>query len=106
YVEVIYEEKVEIIKKNISVVIGQYTKESIPVFQRIGKANNSEICWVNHDQPLDYTLDLKGYYQKNNARTVVEVIKALNSLKSKYNIKDNIIKNGFRNVIANTEYFR
>lgn len=102
--EAIAEEKAGIIKKNTPVVIGEYTKETKPVFQRIGKANNSEICWVNHDQPLDYTLDLKGYYQKYNARTVVEVIKALNSLKSKYNITDSIIKNGFRNVVANTGF--
>jgi len=100
--EAIAKEKAGIIKRNTPVIIGEYTKETKAVFQDIAKSNNSEIHWVNHKQPLDYNLDLKGFYQKYNALTVLEVIKALNNLKRKYHISNNDISIGLKNVIKNT----
>src|SRR5690625_3850186 len=95
-------EKAGIIKKNTPVIIGEYTKETKAVFQDIAKSKNSEIHWVNHKQPLDYNLDLKGFYQKYNALTVLEVIKALNNLKRKYHISNKDISIGLKNIIKNT----
>lgn len=100
--EVIAKEKAGIIKQNTPVVIGEYTEELKPVFIDIARVNNSEIHWVHHENTLTYTLDLKGTYQKYNARTVLEAIKVLNGLQLKYTISDKSITNGLQKVVRNT----
>ena len=100
--EAIAKEKAGIIKRNTPVVIGEYTEETKPSFQNIATQNNAAIHYVNHDKPLLYNLDLKGFYQEYNARTVLEAINVLNSLKLKYRVSEKAIAYGLERVVANT----
>lgn len=100
--EAIAREKAGIIKRNTPVVIGEYTQETKPIFQDVAIKNEAKIHYVNHNKPLLYSLDLKGVYQEYNARTVIEAIGVLNSLKTKYSVSEKAIGNGLEQVVTNT----
>lgn len=100
--EAIAREKAGIIKRNTPVVIGEYTQETKPIFKDAAIKNEVKIHYVNHNKPLLYTLDLKGLYQEYNARTVIEAIGVLNSLKTTYSVSKKAITNGLERVVANT----
>lgn len=100
--EAIAREKAGIIKRNTPVVIGEYTQETKPIFKDAAIKNEAKIHYVNHNKPLLYTLDLKGLYQEYNARTVIEAIGVLNSLKTTYSVSKKAITNGLERVVANT----
>jgi dihydrofolate synthase/folylpolyglutamate synthase len=92
-------EKAGIIKQNISVVIGEYTSETKPVFLRVAKQNHSEMHFAQDGNHPNYPCGLLGDYQIKNKKTVIEVFR---NLKSNFKISEENIKNGIANVVLNT----
>ena len=92
-------EKAGIIKRNIPVVIGEYTAQTKPVFLEAAKKNNSEIYFAEDETHPNYPCGLLGDYQIKNKKTVIEVFR---NLKSDFNISEENIKNGIANVVLNT----
>ncbi|WP_395043331.1 bifunctional folylpolyglutamate synthase/dihydrofolate synthase [Flavobacterium sp.] len=94
-------EKAGIIKDNIPVVIGEYTKETKEVFLEKVKKTKSEIYFASELVLETYPSSLLGDYQINNKKTVQQVFKVLEKIQN-FNITQENIKNGFLNVITNT----
>ncbi|MFY7811443.1 MAG: bifunctional folylpolyglutamate synthase/dihydrofolate synthase [Flavobacterium sp.] len=94
-------EKAGIIKNNIPTVIGVFTPETKIVFEKISHLNNSKIFFASHNPKSNFNCVLKGKYQEENIKTVLQTIEVLNLY---YNLKINntIIANGLLNVIKNT----
>lgn len=73
-------EKAGIIKPGVPVVIGEYQKETAPVFEQIAQKNNALLTFAEHirsEKDLLIPCDLMGTYQQANklgALTVVEVL--------------------------------
>ena len=89
-------EKAGIIKKNVPVVIGETTPETLPVFQKKAAAKSAplhlaEAFGVAHD----YDFELKGLYQQKNKQTI---LCAVNSLKDVFTIPEEAIKKGMAHV--------
>jgi dihydrofolate synthase/folylpolyglutamate synthase len=92
-------EKGGIIKPKIPVVIGEYTVETKPVFEKIALYNQSAIQFASNMNHPEYPCELKGDYQKLNKKTVLT---AIQTLAEQLPINEKIIKNGFEKVIQNT----
>lgn len=92
-------EKAGIIKSNIPVVIGEYSDETKPVFIAKAKQENATIYFAQDAPEVNYECDLLGDYQVHNKKTVLQVLKLL---QSQFNIKEQHIKSGLKNVISNT----
>ncbi|GAB3717091.1 bifunctional folylpolyglutamate synthase/dihydrofolate synthase [Flavobacterium koreense] len=99
--EAIAFEKAGVIKNNIPVVIGEYTKETKNVFLNKAKETNSEIFFVSDLIAETYPSELLGDYQIQNKKTVLQTIKVLQS-QNEFKISEENIKNGFQKVIKNT----
>lgn len=99
--EAIAFEKAGIIKNNIPIVIGEYTKETKNVFLNKAKETNSEIFFVSDLIAETYPSELLGDYQIQNKKTVLQTIKVLQS-QNEFKISEENIKNGFQKVIKNT----
>ncbi|TRX21410.1 bifunctional folylpolyglutamate synthase/dihydrofolate synthase [Flavobacterium franklandianum] len=99
--EAIAFEKAGIIKSGIPVIIGEYTKETKPVFLAKAAANNSEINFASDLIHESYLSDLIGDYQVHNKKTVIETIAIINSQKE-FIIYETDIKSGLLNVVKNT----
>ncbi|WP_412986376.1 bifunctional folylpolyglutamate synthase/dihydrofolate synthase [Pontimicrobium sp. IMCC45349] len=100
-IEKIAKEKAGIIKKDVPVVIGETQKETTAIFNKMANNNSAEISYADDLILKDYATDLLGSYQKNNAKTVVQTIAVLNSLK-KFKVSNNYLIGGLKNVIKNT----
>ena len=96
-------EKAGIIKKNIPVVIGEYTTETQPIFENKAKENESEIYFASDLIQQTPPSDLVGVYQEKNKKTVLQTIRVLQS-KNYFSISDKAIQNGFLNVAKNTGF--
>lgn len=94
-------EKAGIIKHKIPVVIGETKPETLPVFQKIATANESELYLSEQQNFIEYESDLKGDYQKQNKQTVRTAIEVLNK-KYHIEIEEHHIVNGFLNVRKNS----
>lgn len=94
-------EKAGIIKPNISVIIGEYTPETKPVFLAKAKECNSEIYFASDLVSETYPSDLIGDYQIHNKKTVLQTIKILNS-QNEFKITPENTKSGLLNVVKNT----
>jgi dihydrofolate synthase/folylpolyglutamate synthase len=92
-------EKAGIIKPHTPVVIGEYKKETISVFQEIAKNNNTELFFAE-DMVKDYSTDLLGDYQRINVKTAVQTIKLISG--ELFNITDKELVKGLQNVVKNT----
>lgn len=92
-------EKAGIIKSNIPVVIGEYSEETKPVFLDIAKFENAPLYFAQDNPKVAYECALLGDYQVHNKKTVIQ---AIDLLKSEFNIDENHIKLGLKNVIRNT----
>lgn len=97
--EAIASEKAGIIKPNIPVVIGEYTKETKMVFIEKAKSGSSEIIFVEDENIPDYPSELRGEYQIKNKKTVVATCEIA---KKHFHIVNEHIKNGIKNVVTNT----
>ena len=94
-------EKAGIIKLKVSVIIGEYTPETKPVFLDRANQCQSEIYFASDLIEEIYPCELLGDYQMSNTKTVMQTFIVLESQKefivSKQNIKD-----GLMNVVTNT----
>lgn len=99
--EAIAFEKAGIIKPNIPIVIGEYIKETKPVFIKKALETNSEIYFASDLVKEIYQTSLVGNYQIQNRKTVLQTLKVLNA-QNIFRTSEENIKNGFLNVIQNT----
>lgn len=97
--ESIAHEKAGIIKKNVPVIIGEYTSETKNVFTKKVQETNSDIYFASDLIQETYNSSLLGDYQIHNKKTVQQTIKVL---QNQFKISEENIKNGFLNVIKNT----
>ena len=93
-------EKAGIIKPNTPVVIGRKQGETITIFDFVALQNKAEIIWAEETE-CNYKLDLAGYYQKENSKTVYATIKEL--VKQGWNISEHNIASGFVSTVNNTD---
>ncbi len=95
----IAKEKAGIIKHEVPVVIGRRQGETVIVFDFFAIQNRSKIYWAENED-VNYTSDLKGWYQKENIKTAVTTLKVLQD--KDWNISSDSIENGLLNVVKNT----
>ena len=95
----IAQEKAGIIKNNIPVVVGEYTKDTKPVFLNKAKENNAPIYFAQEHYFEDLPSALLGDYQIQNKKTVLQTLTLINNY---FVVTDENIKKGFLNVIKNT----
>jgi len=93
-------EKGGIIKKDIPVVIGEYQDEVFQVFEAIADKNDATMYLAEVLDAEDFETDLKGIYQINNVKTVLQTIAVLNE--QGYLISEDSCKQGLMNVVKNT----
>ncbi|WP_103866543.1 folylpolyglutamate synthase/dihydrofolate synthase family protein [Aquimarina sp. I32.4] len=96
----IAKEKAGIIKKNIPVVIGKTIKEAEEVFVKTSRKLHSRLYIAEGFEGEAYTSDLKGYYQKENIKTVLQTVEVMKSVG--WEISDQSIKEGLLQVRKNT----
>ena len=92
-------EKAGIIKKNIPVVIGEYTEETKAVFLEKAASEVAPIYFAQDNPPVTYDCALLGDYQEHNKKTVLQAIELL---RSEFHIAIEHIKLGLEHVIQNT----
>lgn len=92
-------EKAGIIKHQVPVVIGTYTPETKAVFEQKGTENHATLYWASDALYTELPCALKGDYQTENKKTVLQAIAVL---KNTLNIQEQHIHNGFLNVIQQT----
>ncbi len=89
-------EKAGIIKKNVPVVIGETTPETLPVFQKKAAAKSAPLHLAEaFEVAHDYDFELKGLYQQKNKQTI---LCAVNCLKDVFTIPEEAIKKGMAHV--------
>lgn len=89
-------EKAGIIKKNVPVVIGETTPETLPVFQKKAAAKSAPLHLAEaFEVAHDYDFELKGLYQQKNKQTI---LCAANCLKDVFTIPEEAIKKGMAHV--------
>ena len=93
-------EKAGIIKPNIPVVIGEFQKETYPVFETVAKKNSAPVFLAEELISNSYTTDLQGDYQLKNIKTAVQCIEILKE--EGVNISQKKLHLGLRNVVKNT----
>ncbi|KAF2519635.1 bifunctional folylpolyglutamate synthase/dihydrofolate synthase [Flavobacterium salilacus subsp. salilacus] len=94
-------EKAGIIKDNIPVVIGEYTTETKPVFEKAAHEHNAPIYFAQDEVRELYPSDLTGVYQVQNQKTVLQTIAVL---QKHFEIPEEAIKKGLLTVTANTGF--
>lgn len=99
--EAIAFEKAGIIKRNVPVVIGEYTNETKPVFQSKADEMQSDIYFASELISEDYLSDLIGDYQEHNKKTVLQTLKVLQETTS-FQISEENVKQGLQKVVKNT----
>jgi len=92
-------EKAGIIKQNIPVVIGEYTEETKAVFFEKAVSEVAPIYFAQDLPRVTYACALLGDYQEFNKKTVIQAIELV---QSEFNIEEEHIKLGLKNVIQNT----
>ena len=89
-------EKAGIIKKDVPVVIGETTPETLPVFQKKATAKSAPLHLAEaFEVAHDYDFELKGLYQQKNKQTI---LCAVNCLKDVFTIAEEAIKKGMAHV--------
>src|SRR5690606_32624619 len=96
-------EKAGIIKKNIPVIIGEYTAETRPVFENKAKENESEIYFASDLIEQTPPSDLVGVYQKKNKKTVLQTLKVVHS-QIRFPLSVDAIENGLMTVARYTGF--
>lgn len=75
-------EKAGIMKHGVPCVVGEYTKETLPVFQAKASQLNAQL-YLAQDRVGEYPIpsfQLKGAYQQRNAQTIVTACRVLASI--------------------------
>ena len=94
-------EKAGIIKPGVPVVVGEYIPETKTIFTAKAAELNAPIYFAQEIINEEYESDLKGNYQRQNKKTVLQTI---NLLQEHFTVTDNQLKNGLLNVAANTGF--
>lgn len=94
-------EKAGIIKRDVPVIIGEYTPETKPVFLKKAKDMQAGIYFASEEIADTYPSDLLGDYQLHNKKTVQQTLTILNET-TPFKITEANIRAGFLNVIKNT----
>ena len=94
-------EKAGIIKKDVPVVVGEYSPETKEVFLAKAKETCSEIFLASDIVKENYPSALLGDYQISNKKTALQSIRVLQQ-QGNFTINEENIQNGFLNVIKNT----
>lgn len=97
--EAIAGEKAGIIKPNVPVIIGEYTKETKAVFEAKAMQENATLIFAQDNEYADYPSELKGNYQNQNKQTVVATCRVL---EKHFNLTETHIKKGIANVVSLT----
>ncbi|PSG87352.1 bifunctional folylpolyglutamate synthase/dihydrofolate synthase [Aurantibacter aestuarii] len=92
-------EKTGIIKANTPVIISETHTETEHIFLEKARQLNAEIVFADQKQLINYQTDLLGNYQLKNKQAVYYTIK---SLSNKFKVSEKDFKNGFLNVVKNT----
>lgn len=94
-------EKAGIIKAETPVLIGEFTTETLPVFERVADEKNAVIYFAD-----DYNVEKSHFsidnYKRKNEKIILKAIEVLSSLNVK--ISNESIENGFKNIYHNTSY--
>ena len=96
-------EKAGIIKSNIPVVIGETTPETRSVFLKKAQETGAPIYFAEENDHEDYPgieYELKGLYQKKNARTILTTLPLLKE--AGYRLNGQAIRSGFAHVVELT----
>ncbi|WP_025667311.1 bifunctional folylpolyglutamate synthase/dihydrofolate synthase [Aquimarina megaterium] len=93
-------EKAGIIKEGVPVVIGRNVEETSKVFIEAANASQSPLYFAEDCNGTIYSSDLKGSYQKENIKTVLQTVDLIKS--NGWSISENDIKKGLQNVVKNT----
>lgn len=101
-VEEIAFEKAGIIKKNTPVIIGEFQKNTYPVFLQKAKEVNSTIYNTWDNEISDNQLFFQTNYQIKNEKTVRTAIPLL--INQGFNISEQNIENGIKNLSINTSF--
>ena len=91
-------EKAGIIKKGVPVVISEYNRETAPIFEEVAREKQAPIIFAEKEFKKSYPTELLGHYQERNVKGVLATLDALNG----FDLKDDDIRNGLLNVVANT----
>ncbi|GGB76861.1 tetrahydrofolate synthase [Flavobacterium suaedae] len=97
----IAKEKAGIIKKDITVVIGEYTSQTKPVFTDTAQSVGAPVYFVQDKDWQVPPSDLLGEYQQQNIKTVLQTVELL---KKHFTITDGIVKQGLLHVNSNTGF--
>ncbi|MEW7281284.1 folylpolyglutamate synthase/dihydrofolate synthase family protein [Aquimarina sp. 2201CG1-2-11] len=93
-------EKAGVIKENVPVVIGRFEDDTAKVFKEIARTKNSPLYFAENYEGKMYPSDLKGNYQKENIKTVLQIIDLLKE--RAWNISEEHLSLGLGNVVKNT----
>ncbi len=94
-------EKAGIIKRNIPVVIGEFTPATQPVFLATAKVNQSDLYFASDLIATTYPSDLLGDYQVHNKKTVLQTLTVLNQY-TYFQTNESHWKKGLSQVVKNT----
>jgi dihydrofolate synthase/folylpolyglutamate synthase len=94
-------EKAGIIKHRVPVVIGEYIPETKAIFVNKAAELNAPIYFAQDLEIEEYESDLKGNYQYQNKKTVLQTLKLL---QDHFPVTDNQVKKGLLNVAENTGF--
>lgn len=100
-IEAIAGEKAGIIKPNILAVVGEYITETKPVFINKAAEVGADLYFAQDIQQQVYESDLKGNYQQQNIKTVLQTFAVL---KDVLKVNEDNIKTGLLNVAKNTGF--
>ena len=113
-ISAIAKEKGGIIKNNIPVVVGEYSRSTRDIFETIASEKGSLLIFSQESSYAnvsldDYELDLSGEYQVHNLRTVLTTLKILSRNPSFTKVvgdkwSDKNIREGLRTVIKQTGF--
>ncbi len=102
-IQAIAGEKAGIIKANTPVIVGENSNEVMTVLLNHALPLHSEVLLAaDQELPEGTELGLEGMYQQQNARTAFTVAEVLTSME--WNISEENLLQGFRNVIRNTNF--
>ncbi|QYJ68527.1 bifunctional folylpolyglutamate synthase/dihydrofolate synthase [Flavobacterium litorale] len=94
-------EKAGIIKRDIPVVVGEYTTQTKPVFNAVASKQNAPIYFAQDVEHNTYPSDLLGNYQQQNQKTVLQVLKVV---QPHFIITTEAIKKGLLHVATTTHF--
>lgn len=98
--EAIATEKAGIIKHGVPVVIGEASGAIAEVFRQKAETEGAAIHFVEHVEPLPWSIELQGEHQVRNARTALAAVEALRS--RSWRIPERAMEKGLSSVNSNT----